>query len=122
MHLHSHARVSCPIHRALAITRIRGSRRARQDDGPVEALTRSVAVQRPGNGVFDVLVADDLPQSASHPEIAVQCLELPAQAGKQCRARSCAARLAGDAGLNYGTLPAGVDVEAIIERHTPATG
>ncbi|HMS63189.1 MAG TPA: acyl-CoA dehydrogenase family protein [Solirubrobacteraceae bacterium] len=32
----------------------------------------------------------------------------------------CAARLAGDAGLNYGTLPAGVDVEAIIERHTPA--
>ena len=31
----------------------------------------------------------------------------------------CAARLAGDAGLNYGTLPAGVDVEAIIERHTP---
>ncbi len=32
----------------------------------------------------------------------------------------CAARLAGDAGLNYGTLPAGVDVAAIVERHTPA--
>ena len=32
----------------------------------------------------------------------------------------CASRLAGDAGLNYGTLPAGVDVEAIVERHTPA--
>ena len=32
----------------------------------------------------------------------------------------CAARLAGDAGLNYGTLPAGADVEAILERHTPA--
>ncbi len=32
----------------------------------------------------------------------------------------CAARLAGDAGLNFGTLPAGVDLEAIITRHTPA--
>ncbi|MDP9345420.1 MAG: acyl-CoA dehydrogenase family protein [Actinomycetota bacterium] len=32
----------------------------------------------------------------------------------------CAARLAGDAGLNYGTLPAGVDTRAIVARHTPA--
>jgi len=32
----------------------------------------------------------------------------------------CAARLGGDAGLNYGTLPAGADVEAIVARHTPA--
>jgi putative acyl-CoA dehydrogenase len=32
----------------------------------------------------------------------------------------CASRLAGDAGLNFGTLPAGVDVGAIVERHTPA--
>ncbi|HEY5143362.1 MAG TPA: acyl-CoA dehydrogenase family protein [Solirubrobacteraceae bacterium] len=32
----------------------------------------------------------------------------------------CAARLDGDAGLNYGTLPAGTDVEAIVARHTPA--
>ncbi|MEA2272961.1 MAG: putative acyl-CoA dehydrogenase, partial [Solirubrobacteraceae bacterium] len=31
----------------------------------------------------------------------------------------CASRLAGDAGLNYGTLPAGVDFEAIVARHTP---
>jgi putative acyl-CoA dehydrogenase len=31
----------------------------------------------------------------------------------------CAARLAGDAGLNYGTLPAGVDAAAIVARHTP---
>jgi putative acyl-CoA dehydrogenase len=31
----------------------------------------------------------------------------------------CAARLAGDAGLNYGTLPAGVDARAIVARHTP---
>jgi putative acyl-CoA dehydrogenase len=31
----------------------------------------------------------------------------------------CAARLAGDAGLQYGTLPAGVDCEAIVARHTP---
>src|SRR3712207_5073892 len=32
----------------------------------------------------------------------------------------CASRLAGDGGLNYGTLPAGGDTRAIVERHTPA--
>ena len=31
----------------------------------------------------------------------------------------CATRLNGDGGLHYGTLPAGVDTEAIISRHTP---
>jgi putative acyl-CoA dehydrogenase len=31
----------------------------------------------------------------------------------------CASRLAGDAGLQYGTLPRGVDVRAIVARHTP---
>ncbi|MCW2970566.1 MAG: Acyl-CoA dehydrogenase [Solirubrobacterales bacterium] len=31
----------------------------------------------------------------------------------------CASRLAGDAGLEYGTLPAGVDFEGIIERNRP---
>jgi putative acyl-CoA dehydrogenase len=31
----------------------------------------------------------------------------------------CAARLSGDAGLNYGTLPPGVDARAIVERHAP---
>jgi putative acyl-CoA dehydrogenase len=33
----------------------------------------------------------------------------------------CAARLAGDAGLHYGTLPPGADTAAIVARHTPAT-
>jgi putative acyl-CoA dehydrogenase len=33
----------------------------------------------------------------------------------------CAARLAGDAGLSYGTLPPGVDAAAIVARHTPPT-
>lgn len=33
----------------------------------------------------------------------------------------CAARPAGDAGLQYGTLRAAVDAGAIIARHTPAT-
>jgi putative acyl-CoA dehydrogenase len=33
----------------------------------------------------------------------------------------CAARLGGDAGLAYGTLPSGTDFEAIVSRHTPAT-
>jgi putative acyl-CoA dehydrogenase len=31
----------------------------------------------------------------------------------------CAARLGGDAGHEYGTLPAGTDFEAIVARHTP---
>ena len=31
----------------------------------------------------------------------------------------CASRLAGDAGLQYGTLPAGTDVQTIVARHTP---
>jgi putative acyl-CoA dehydrogenase len=30
-----------------------------------------------------------------------------------------ASRVAGDRGLAFGTLPAGVDAEAIIERHRP---
>src|SRR5438874_348174 len=33
----------------------------------------------------------------------------------------CASRLAGDGGLEYGTLPAGTDFEAILARHTPVT-
>jgi putative acyl-CoA dehydrogenase len=31
----------------------------------------------------------------------------------------CASRLAGDGGLAFGTLPAGVDARSIVERHTP---
>jgi putative acyl-CoA dehydrogenase len=34
----------------------------------------------------------------------------------------CAARLDGDAGLAFGTLPAGVDMQSIVERHTPQMG
>jgi len=34
----------------------------------------------------------------------------------------CASRLAGDAGLQYGTLPPGADVQAIVARHTPQPG
>ncbi|MDP1847663.1 MAG: acyl-CoA dehydrogenase family protein [Solirubrobacteraceae bacterium] len=34
----------------------------------------------------------------------------------------CASRLAGDAGLQYGTLPPGVDTETILARHTPPPG
>ena len=30
-------------------------------------------------------------------------------------------RLDGDHGLEYGTLPAGTDFSAIVERHTPAS-
>ena len=31
----------------------------------------------------------------------------------------CASRLAGDGGLAFGTLPAGCDFDAILERHRP---
>jgi putative acyl-CoA dehydrogenase len=31
----------------------------------------------------------------------------------------CASRLAGDAGLAFGTLPPGLDFRAIVERHRP---
>ena len=34
----------------------------------------------------------------------------------------CAARLDGEGGLAYGTLPAGVDVRSIVARHTPPDG
>jgi putative acyl-CoA dehydrogenase len=34
----------------------------------------------------------------------------------------CASRLARDGGLQYGTLPAGVDCAAIVARHTPPAG
>jgi putative acyl-CoA dehydrogenase len=33
----------------------------------------------------------------------------------------CASRLGGDHGLEYGTLPAGTDFAAIVERHTPVS-
>jgi putative acyl-CoA dehydrogenase len=32
----------------------------------------------------------------------------------------CASRLTGEGGFNYGTLPAGVDMRAIVERHLPS--
>ena len=31
----------------------------------------------------------------------------------------CASRLAGEGGLAFGTLPAGVDARAIVDRHLP---
>ncbi|HEV2752519.1 MAG TPA: acyl-CoA dehydrogenase family protein [Solirubrobacteraceae bacterium] len=34
----------------------------------------------------------------------------------------CASRLAGHGGLNYGTLPPGIDTRRILERHTPQGG
>jgi putative acyl-CoA dehydrogenase len=34
----------------------------------------------------------------------------------------CASRLAGDGGLAYGTLPPGIDLASIVERHTPVLG
>jgi putative acyl-CoA dehydrogenase len=34
----------------------------------------------------------------------------------------CATRLGGEGGRAYGTLPPGVDVAAIVDRHRPSVG
>ena len=58
-------------------------RGVRQSDLAVETIARAVGNQRPGNAIFDVLVADDFPQAGGHLEIPAKCLELPPHAGKQ---------------------------------------
>jgi putative acyl-CoA dehydrogenase len=52
--------------------------------------------------------------------LALQASLLVRHAPSEVADAFCAARLEGDAGLHYGTLPAGVDAAAIVARHTPA--
>ncbi len=54
-----------------------------------------------------------------HMALAVQGSLLVRHAPSAVADAFCASRLAGDAGLQYGTLPPGVDTRAIIARHTP---
>jgi putative acyl-CoA dehydrogenase len=54
-----------------------------------------------------------------HMALALQASLLVRHAPPAIADAFCAARLTGDAGLQYGTLPPGVDTQAIIARHTP---
>ena len=84
--------------------------------GPTRAWTRSPGHPR--------ALASPARRAAGPPDRRAPCA-LPA--GVAARAPRpgrisdafCAARLDGDAGLAYGTLPAGVDGVAIVARHTP---
>ncbi len=55
-----------------------------------------------------------------HMALALQGSLLVRHAPPQVADAFCAARLAGDSGLHYGTLPAAADLGAIVARHTPA--
>jgi len=59
---------------------------------------------------------------AEHMALALQGSLLVRHAPSAVADAFCASRLAGDAGLQYGTLPASVDAQAIIARHTPQPG
>ena len=54
-----------------------------------------------------------------HMALALQASLLVRHAPPAVADAFCASRLAGDGGLQYGTLPPGVDTQAIIARHTP---
>ncbi len=55
-----------------------------------------------------------------HMALALQASLLVRHAPPAVADAFCASRLAGDGGLAYGTLPAGVDAKAIVDRHTSA--
>ncbi len=57
-----------------------------------------------------------------HMALALQASLLVRHAPPAVADAFCAARLTGDGGLQYGTLPATVDTQAIIARHTPQPG
>ena len=54
-----------------------------------------------------------------HMALALQASLLVRHAPAAVADAFCASRLAGDGGLQYGTLPRGADLQAIVERHTP---
>ena len=89
----------------LARVRARGERRVRRG--------RADAEQRLYDSQFQARrVVEDL-------AVALQASLLVRHAPAAVADAFCAARLAGEGGRVYGTLPAGVDAEAIIERALP---
>jgi putative acyl-CoA dehydrogenase len=51
--------------------------------------------------------------------VALQASQLLRHAPSVIADAFVATRLAGDGGMHYGTLPAGTDVSAIVDRHVP---
>jgi putative acyl-CoA dehydrogenase len=101
----------------------------------VDAFFGELALARGGDGRLDAYVAalrDELSDFAtieSRARRVVERMALAFQGSLLVRHGPaavtdafCATRLAGDRGLAFGTLPAGLDVEAIIERASPVTG
>ncbi len=107
-------------------------RSMRTDPGTVDALLDEIRAARGGDRRLDALVRwleHDFKGSAAVEErarwvverlaLAIQGALLVRHAPQAVADASCASRLAGDGGLAFGTLPAGLDFDAIIVRSLP---
>jgi putative acyl-CoA dehydrogenase len=107
-------------------------RAAAREPESLEALLAEIGRARGGNAHLDdaalmleaeLVATEDLEYRARRiVERAALCLQgslLVRHAPPGVADAFCAARLGGDRGRAYGTLPVGVDVGAVIERHTP---
>jgi putative acyl-CoA dehydrogenase len=90
-------------------------RRAEGADGRLDDFVRRLEVVLANPG--------DLERSArrvvERMALALQGALLVRHAPREVADAFCAARLSGDGGLAFGTLPSGLEFDAIIERHTP---
>jgi putative acyl-CoA dehydrogenase len=107
-------------------------RALRKERESVEAFIAELDSARGGDARLDAFVAEvknELAESAvpdararrlvERMALALQGSLLVRHASEPVADAFCASRLAGDAGLAYGTLPSSADFEAIVERHRP---
>ncbi len=107
-------------------------RAMRKDPGTVEALVAELGAARGGDRRFDAhferlerdLAVANKPEAEARRlverlALALQAALLVQHAPHPVADAFCAARLAGEAGLAFGTLPAGIDLDHIIERSMP---
>jgi putative acyl-CoA dehydrogenase len=107
-------------------------RAVERDPESVDALLAEIDLAAGGNTQLDAAVvrlraeladADDRPARARRvAELAALCLQaslLVRHSTPEVADAFCAARLGGESGRSYGTLPSGVDRSAIVERHRP---
>jgi len=106
-------------------------RALRKEPGSLEALRAEISLARGGNPYLDRFVARlerELQDAAveTRARRVVEGLALALQAGLLVRCAPsavaeafCASRLAGEGGLLFGALPAGIDFAALIERARP---
>lgn len=108
-------------------------RALRKEPGALEALGAELDLARGGNAHLDAFLSrlerDLLKENAVEARarrmveqlaLALQAALLVRHAPPAVADAFCASRLAGEGGLLFGTLPAGVDFAAIIERARPA--